>query len=75
MLIHFQQEKLKTLPTPSESPAPFPSAEVEENDCFCDKATPIKFYGPRRPTDPVLVILRFIFISVCKPYNFIQNAF
>ena len=34
------------------------------------KATPNKFYGSRRPTDPVLVILRFIFISDSIPYNF-----
>ena len=27
-------------------------------------------YGPCRPTDPVLVILRFIFISDSIPYNF-----
>ena len=33
------------------------------------EATPMKLYGPRRPTDPVLVNLRFIFISDCKPYK------
>ena len=34
------------------------------------KATPNKFYGPGFPTDPVLGILGFIFISDPIPCNF-----
>ena len=41
----------------------------QQRDNF-DKATPNKFYGPGFPTDPVLGILGFIFISDPIPCNF-----